>query len=78
MIVKVQLSQFDSEGRKMMLIYDKTRKHRLETEVDPEMLKRMGQDQKKFFHAEIVPHPKNWLNGEQIFQIGEQAPWQNW
>jgi len=69
MIVKVQISQFDSEGRTRMLVYDKTRKHMMEREADTCILKKMGDDPKKFFHAEVK-------NGK--FEIGQQAPWENW
>ena len=78
MIVKVQISQFGSEGRKMALIYDQTRKHRLEIEADEKLLKLMGDSPKKYFHATIEPHPKNWLQGEKVFELGKEASWQNW
>jgi hypothetical protein len=78
MIVKVQLSQFDSEGRKMMLMYDKARKYELEMEAPEEFIKLMGDEPKKFFHAKLVPDDRPGYEGSSLIDIGEPAPWQNW
>jgi hypothetical protein len=77
MIVKIQISQFDSEGRKRMLIYDRGRRYVCENDASPQVLKLMGDDHKKFFHAEASPPPNNDRHSAK-FLIGEQAPWQDW
>lgn len=78
MIVKVQISQFDSEGRKMMLMYDKNRKHTLEMEAPDEFIKLMGDEPKKFFHAKLVPDDRPGYEGAHLIDIGEEAPFQSW
>lgn len=78
MIVKVQISQFDSEGRCMMLVYDKSREVYYEDEATKDVLNKMDGKSKKFFEAEVIPHPINWAKGENIIQIGEEAEWQKW
>lgn len=72
MIVKVQRSQFSSDGLKKILVYDESRKYMHETE-DPETVEEieamMKGKQKAFFHAEIV---------DTEFHISHPAEWQDW
>lgn len=76
MIVKVQISQFDSEGRTMMLVYDKKREYEFEGEATKEVIKKMGKEPKKFFNAELIPDP-NKKDAKRIVILNE-AKWQNW
>jgi hypothetical protein len=48
-----------------------------EDDASPAVLKLMGDDPKKFFHAEAAPPPNNDRHSAK-FVIGEQAPWQDW
>lgn len=75
MIVKVQLSQFDSEGRKMMLIYNEDRSVRYEEEATKDILTVMQGEQKRFFHAKIVTKKKP---PSRTVQLEEVAAWQSW
>lgn len=73
MIVKLQSSQFSSDGEKRCLIYDRSRAVYYETdkpeEVEP-LLKVLNDRPKAYFHAEI--------NKEGKVVIGKEAPQQNW
>lgn len=75
MIVKVQLSQFDSEGRSMMLIYNEDRTIRYEEQATKEIVTLMQGEQKRFFHAKVVTKKKPF---SRTIQIEEVAPWQTW
>lgn len=78
MIVKVQISQFSSDGESRMLIYDEKRQHEFEDIASKQILELMKRRPKAFFEAEIIPHPKNWLQGEKVINIIKEAEWQNW
>lgn len=69
MIVKVQISQFSSDGVSRMLVYNESRTVKYEGEVTKEVLLKMKGLPKQFFHSEIK-------NGERI--LLKVAPWQNW
>lgn len=69
MIVKVQISQFSSDGKTRMLVYNEDRTVKYEGEATAEIITKMKGLPKQFFHSEI----KNW---ERLIQ--QQAPWQNW
>ena len=71
MIVKVQLSQFDSRGEKRLLVYNKSRTVQYEGEATPEIIAEMGDEQKKFFRAAV-----NHETGK--IEIQDDAPWQEW
>lgn len=75
MIVKVQLSQFDSEGRSMMLVYNQDKSVRYEEEATREIIAVMQNEQKRFFHAKIVTKKKP---PSRTIQIEGVAPWQTW
>jgi hypothetical protein len=72
-IVKVQVSQFDSDGRKRILIYDRDRKFKVQTDyVEGGFIeKKMGDRPKAFFHAKLDFQ-------KHTFVIGEEAPEQDW
>jgi len=75
MIVKVQLSQFDSGGRKRMLVYNEDRSVRYEEDATKEILSVMQNEQKRFFHAKVVTKKKP---PSRTIQIESVAPWQSW
>jgi hypothetical protein len=79
MIVKVQISQFDSEGGKRMLIYNQDRDIMYETDATEDVVKAMGNEPKKYFHAKLIPDPQypNSTTKRRI-QLGNEASWQNW
>jgi hypothetical protein len=69
MIVKVQLSQFSSDGKRMVLIYNKDRSIRKEREADVDFLILMNDEPKKYFEATEIDgvltfqkevEPQNW------------------
>lgn len=72
MIVKVQRSQFSSDGIRRILIYDETREYQYETE-DPneisEIETAMHGAQKAFFHTELIDNE---------FHLSHLAEWQEW
>lgn len=73
MIVKIQVALSSSDGNLgQALIYDETREFMYQTETEQEfkaIKKLMGDEIKKFFHAEIV---------DSQFVIGDEAEWQDW
>lgn len=69
MIVKVQISQFSSDGKLHVLIYNKDQSVLYEAEATKAIAKLMGDRPKAFFHA--------ILNGSKA-EIGLEAPWQDW
>lgn len=75
MIVKVQLSQFDSEGRKMMLVYNQDKSIRYEEQATDDIITVMQNGHKRFFHAKIVTKKKP---PSRTIQIEGVAPWQTW
>ena len=75
MIVKVQLSQFDSEGRKMMLVYNKDRSIMYEDYATVGIIDVMQKELKKFFNAKIVTKKKP---PSRTIQIESIAPYQSW
>jgi hypothetical protein len=75
MIVKVQLSQFDSKEKRMMLVYNEDRSVRYEEEATKEILVVMQNKQKRFFHAKILTKKKPL---SRTIQIEEVAQWQSW
>ena len=70
MIVKVQVSTFDSSGRKRVLVYDEQQTFRFEGDLDPDTELLMGGRAKAFFHARI--------DNQKRIALGEGAPWQPW
>ncbi len=76
MIVKVQISQFSSDGTVNMLIYDESRKHRFEGEATQEVLNIMDGQSKQYFQAKLLPDLNK--KGAFRFQILSKAPWQKW
>ena len=75
MIVKVQVSQFDSEGRKMMLVYNQDKSVIYEEEATENVLAVMQNEQKRFFNAKVVTKKKP---ASKTIQIESVAPWQKW
>jgi hypothetical protein len=74
MIVKVQISQFDSEGETRTLIYNKSRNIEYEGPATDEVIKLMRGNEKLFFHANEVQE-----QGKPItLKLLKQAPWQDW
>lgn len=73
MIVKIQVALFSSDGNLgQALIYDETREFMYQTETQEEFApikKLMGDEPKKFFHAEVI---------DSQFVIGDEAEWQDW
>lgn len=69
MVVKVQISQFSSDGKTQMLVYNKARTVKYEGEPPAGLLTKMNGSPKQFFHSEVK-------NGERILLA--VAPWQNW
>jgi hypothetical protein len=79
MIVKVQLSQFDSQGRTMMLVYNEDRSIMYEDEATKPIIDAMSGEPKKFFHAELIPDPKYPKSKtKRKILIGIPAAWQLW
>jgi hypothetical protein len=76
MIVKVQISQFTSDGVKTMLVYDKSRKHEFEDVATKEVLEIMKGRPKLFFEAELVDDPQK--KGAKRINITKETKWQNW
>lgn len=76
MIVKVQISQFDSEGRTMMLIYDNSRKVSFEGEATPDVLKMMDGLPKKFFEARLISDPKK--KGAKLIKLEKETKMKSW
>lgn len=74
-IIKVQLSQFDSEGRTMMLAYNEDKSMWYEGDATQDVIDVMQGEQKRFFHAKFN---KNKKKHGGTFVIEEIAPWQNW
>lgn len=71
MIVKVQLSLFDSHGRSRVLIYDRARTIEWQGDATPELVRLMGGRQKAFFEASINHKTKQ-------IEIVSEAGWQEW
>lgn len=78
MIVKVQISQYSSDGEKKMLVYNEDRSVEYEDVATKEVLKKMGKSPKKYFEAEVIPHPKNWLRGESVVNLIKETKPQSW
>lgn len=76
MIIKVQIRQFDSKDRTMMLAYNEDRSIEFEGEATKDVIKKMKNEPKKFFHADTIPDP-NKKNAKRIVILNE-AKWQNW
>lgn len=76
MIVKVQISQFSSDGQKRMLVYDRKRKYEFEDVVTPEILGIMNGRPKLFFEAELIDDPKK--KKAKRINLTKEAKWQNW
>lgn len=69
-IVKVQLEQFGTGGRKRQcLIYNQRKDIVSEHPASKELIKLMNGEPKKFFWAKLV---------DTKIQIEEEAPWQLW
>lgn len=68
-VVKVQISLESSDNKTHALVYDRSHIHMFQVEADAPLLKRMNGRPKAFFYAKLV--------GDK-FEIGEEAPWQNW
>jgi hypothetical protein len=69
MIIKVQRSQFSSDGQDMLLVYDRSRRLKGQFPTPPEIAELMGDRPKIFVHAEVV--------GSEL-DISGEAPWQEW
>ena len=72
MIVKVQMSQHDSEKRERCLVYDKSRDFMWEGAPTEEIKKKMGSRTKAFYHlySEGI--------GASAPELGSEATWQAW
>lgn len=70
MIIKLQISQFCSEGSASMLAYNESREYTYQSKASEEVLKLMRGRPKAFFYAT--------LDKELKFVVEEEAPWQNW
>lgn len=75
MIIKVQISEFSSNGKSMMLIYNKDRSIRYEEKATKDILTIMQNEQKRFFYAKIITKKIPISRTIQILGI---APWQEW
>lgn len=53
MVVKVQLSQATTAGRRQVLVYSLDRSIRYEGDADAELVEAIGDRQKAFFQAEV-------------------------
>jgi hypothetical protein len=53
MILKVQVSIFSTHGTAMALIYNEDRSFVLEFRASERLLKKMGDEPKRFFEAEV-------------------------
>jgi hypothetical protein len=73
MIVKIQISQFNSEWKTMMLIYNEDRSLRCEGEATEDILTIMQGEAKRFFYAKWT---KSYGNVK--FLIEDVAPYQTW
>lgn len=71
MIVKVQLSL---PARGEMLIYNSKRDVFYQAPSNPEILKKMGKEYKKFFHANLAKKP----DGTYDIVILSEAPHHSW
>lgn len=69
MIVKVQISQFSSDGIKYMFFYNRSRSIMEERNLTEEVLKAMKGRAKAFFKVNITPDS---------FSIIEEVPDQDW
>lgn len=54
MIVKVQISEFSSDGVQKFLAYDRGRKNVFQGETTPDLLQKMEGQNKAFFRAKII------------------------
>ena len=75
MIVKVQISQFNSQGITSMYIYNEDRSVEYEGEATEDILTIMNGSPKGFFKATLTKDKKG--KGQRI-KIIEKADWQNW
>lgn len=75
MIIKIQISQFDSEGRSIMLVYNKDRSVMYEEEATKDILTVMQGEPKRFFNAKVITNKKPY---SRVIQINGVAPYQNW
>jgi hypothetical protein len=69
-IVKVQLPLATNEPEPMALFYTEGKKFMILLPIDKHLLKKMKDDNKAFFYADITDSIKVTLHG--------RAPWQDW
>lgn len=77
MIVKVQISQFSTDGGTHMLIYNKSRTVRYEDVATDEVLKAMDGSLKEFFKAKLIADPNGTPEQKRI-QLIKKAEFQTW
>ena len=88
MIIKVQQSLQTNDGKKRLLMYNKSRDYEYEEEVDENdpLLQALGNEPKLYFHAVprkvgVLKHIKNSKGKpktEYHLDIMDVAPWQDW
>lgn len=71
MLVKCQRSQFDSEGRSLMLFYNNSRSYQETYHMTPEWKKRFDKYGEKFFARVTVLHPEP----PQFLVLSEDPQW---